>query len=125
MGTTELKPAKLPKIIDIATGEAVQLDLATPEQISAFLTDLSVKRRKMEAIEKKVKKFIQEKVEFAEDDNGQYTAMVGNHKLIKTYRSGFSSKLIESKGSEADRLLWDTLSSNPKYQLSTEYITWK
>ena len=109
------------KIPDTETGELLPIEMSKETSISAFLTDLDFKVKKLTELSKKIKKTIEPTLKFEDSLTGQ-VAYCGKHTIIKFYTSRFSTKLLEKDGSSEEKQYYDNLKN--KFNTLTETIRW-
>jgi hypothetical protein len=113
------------EIIDISTGEKLNIRSASDQQIGKFLSDINLKLRKLKKLETGVKSFIKTEkgLEFKPEMSGGKeieTAYFADWRVRKTYQKRFSEDLLHQKGSPMEISLYESLKK--KYSLMTEVV---
>lgn len=113
------------KLMNIQTGEIIDLKKSSPKEITEALSMIIIKRKELEEIEKKVKKHIKDlNLNFEENTNGVLEAQFGLARVRKSYRESFDKKKLEEKGSEKEKKIIELSEKiKKKYIRLTEILT--
>lgn len=113
------------KLVNVKTGEVVDLTTASPTEITEALSQLIIKRKELEKIEGLVKKFIKAKnLEYEENTNGVMEASYGIARVRKSYRESFNKKKFEAEATDKEKLIVNHAEKiKDKYKTLTETIT--
>ncbi len=111
--------------MNMQTGEIIDLKKSSPKEITEALSMVIIKRKELEAIEKKVKKHIKDlNLNFEENMNGVLEAEFGLAKVRRSYRETFDKGRFEEKGSEKEKKIFELSEQiRKKYIRLTEVLT--
>lgn len=114
------------EVVDITTGEVLNIRNATDDQISKFLSTVHAQMTKLQKADKAIKGFIKSekdlkfKPEPDKDGKETDTAYFGDWRLRKQYQTRFSEDLLMQRGTEFEIGMWKLLKK--KYSVMTEII---
>jgi len=113
------------KLMNLQTGEIIDLKKSSPKEITEALSMIIIKRKELEEIEKRVKKHIKDlNLNFEENSSGIMEAQFGLARVRKGYRESFDKKKLEEKGSEKEKKIIELSEQiKKKYLKLTEVIT--
>ena len=112
------------KIVLTNTGEFKNIEKATPKEISLYLTDIAYKRKRLEQLEKSIKKYVQDNRDLKPDELGNI--MFGNHKIIQTGRMLFNKKKFDKEATEKEKKALEYAEKiKDRYLLRTIFYRWK
>lgn len=114
------------ELVNFRSGEVIDLDKATPSEITEALSLVIIKRKELQDIEKRVKQHIEAKgqLEFIENDSGTPTAIFGIAKVRKALRKSFDKKRFEEKATKEEKeVVAQADEIKDKYIKLTESIT--
>lgn len=113
------------KLMNIQTGEIIDLKKSSPKEITEALSMIIIKRKELEEIEKKVKKHIKDlNLDFEENTNGVLEAQFGLARVRKSYRESFDRKKLDLDGSEKEKKIMELSEQiKKKYTRLTEILT--
>jgi len=113
------------KLMNLQTGEIIDLKKSSPKEITEALSLLIIKRKELEEIEKRVKKHIKDlNLNFEENSSGIMEAQFGLARVRKGYRESFDKKRFELEGTEQEkRAIKLAEKIEKKYPKLTEVVT--
>lgn len=113
------------KLMNIQTGEIIDLKKSSPKEITEALSLVIIKRKELEEIEKRVKKHIKDlNLNFEENSSGIMEAQFGLARVRKGYRESFDKKKLELDGTDKEKKVVELAEQvKKKYLKLTEVIT--
>lgn len=115
-----MKLQKKQEIVDVKTGEVIEIEKATDMQLSEFLTDINYKRKQSAKIEQAVKKHIKSKRIKGEDFDDNGVMLFGHHQIKRYYSYRFDTKKLMKEGTKEEIALFEKLKK--KYTVGTEIV---
>lgn len=113
------------KLMNLQTGEIIDLKKSSPKEITEALSLVIIKRKELEEIEKRVKKHVKDlNLNFEENSSGIMEAQFGLARVRKGYRESFDKKKLELDGSDKEKKIVELSEQiKKKYIKLTEVIT--
>lgn len=115
-------------ITNVETGENKAIEKASNEEISMFLGKIKGQKKKIEKLEKEIKKYIEEQreLQFTKTETGTQVAKFIDHTIREQERWSFDQETFDQKASEEEKAIVETAEEiKKKYQKATRYLTWK
>lgn len=119
------KSGKNNQLVNVRTGEFIDLGNSTPGEITEALSWVIIKRKELQKMEELAKQYIKGlDLNFEENENGTLETKFGLARIRKGWREGFDSKKFEKKGTKKEKeILEQSETIKKKYTKLTEVLT--
>lgn len=115
-------------IVNIESGEKKSIEEATNEEISMYLGNLKAQKKKLEALEKKIKQYVEanRNLEFKKSESGVKVAKFQDHTIRVKERWSFDQETFDKKARDDEKEIVKIAEEVKKqYQKVTKYLEWK